>query len=135
MRARNYYDHPSISDHWALVHEQMSRLGGLSEERPPVFKTPSKLGTHLSTHCSGDERQSRPCGQGIGSWQACLEFETITPKDLPFRAAMHVKSVKTSNVLSMVWCGSHERGERAQASSSSFDHGSKFRGQSPKALV
>ncbi|GFW92974.1 hypothetical protein TNCV_3759621 [Trichonephila clavipes] len=60
MRARNYYDHPSISDHWALVHEQMSRLGGLSEERPPVFKTPSKLGTHLSTHCSGDERQSRP---------------------------------------------------------------------------
>ncbi|GFW13005.1 uncharacterized protein TNCV_3329371 [Trichonephila clavipes] len=44
-----------------LVHEQMSRFGGLSEERPSVFKTPSKLGTHLSTQCSGDERQSRPC--------------------------------------------------------------------------
>ncbi|GFX85353.1 retrovirus-related Pol polyprotein from transposon opus [Trichonephila clavipes] len=42
------------------VHEQMSRFGGLSEERPSVFKTPSKLGTHLSTQCSGDERQSRP---------------------------------------------------------------------------
>ncbi|GFV98850.1 uncharacterized protein TNCV_2913671 [Trichonephila clavipes] len=39
----------------------MSRFGGLSEERPSVFKTPSKLGTHLSTQCSGDERQSRPC--------------------------------------------------------------------------
>ncbi|GFW17961.1 DUF4817 domain-containing protein [Trichonephila clavipes] len=33
----------------------MSRFGGLSEERPLVFKTPSKLGTHLSTQCSGDE--------------------------------------------------------------------------------
>ncbi|GFY09863.1 putative mariner transposase [Trichonephila clavipes] len=43
------------------VHEQMSRFGGLSEERPSVFKTPSKLGTHLSTQCSGDERQSGPC--------------------------------------------------------------------------
>ncbi|GFT36395.1 hypothetical protein TNCV_4271631 [Trichonephila clavipes] len=38
----------------------MSRFGGLSEERPSVFKT-RKLGTHLSTQCSGDERQSRPC--------------------------------------------------------------------------
>ncbi|GFX54848.1 uncharacterized protein TNCV_3317651 [Trichonephila clavipes] len=43
------------------VHEQMSRFGGLSEERPSVFKTRSKLGTHLSTQCSGDEKQSRPC--------------------------------------------------------------------------
>ncbi|GFW45945.1 hypothetical protein TNCV_4496641 [Trichonephila clavipes] len=43
------------------VHEQMSRFGGLSEERPSVFKTRSKLGTHLSTQCTGDERQSRPC--------------------------------------------------------------------------
>ncbi|GFW77940.1 transposon Tf2-11 polyprotein [Trichonephila clavipes] len=34
----------------------MSRFGGLSEERPSVFKTPNKLGTHLSTQCSGDER-------------------------------------------------------------------------------
>ncbi|GFT83728.1 transposon Ty3-I Gag-Pol polyprotein [Trichonephila clavipes] len=41
------------------VHEQMSRFGGLSEERSSVFKTPSKLGTHLSTQCRGDERQSR----------------------------------------------------------------------------
>ncbi|GFV08085.1 HTH_Tnp_Tc3_2 domain-containing protein [Trichonephila clavipes] len=31
----------------------MSRFGGLSEERPSVFKTRSKLGTHLSTQCSG----------------------------------------------------------------------------------
>ncbi|GFU08300.1 transposable element Tcb1 transposase [Trichonephila clavipes] len=45
----------------AEVHEQMSRFGGLSEQRPSVIKTRSKLGTHLSTQCSGDERQSRPC--------------------------------------------------------------------------
>ncbi|GFU46446.1 uncharacterized protein TNCV_1280911 [Trichonephila clavipes] len=31
----------------------MSRFGGQSEERPSAFKTPSRLGTHLSTQCSG----------------------------------------------------------------------------------
>ncbi|GFW14672.1 hypothetical protein TNCV_1561351 [Trichonephila clavipes] len=31
----------------------MSLSGGLSEERPSVFKTRSKLGTHLSTQYSG----------------------------------------------------------------------------------
>ncbi|GFX71888.1 hypothetical protein TNCV_1443111 [Trichonephila clavipes] len=39
----------------------MSQFGVLSEEKPSVLKTLSKLGTHLSTQCSGDERQSRPC--------------------------------------------------------------------------
>ncbi|GFV46665.1 hypothetical protein TNCV_1401281 [Trichonephila clavipes] len=48
----------------------MSRFGGLSEERPSVFKTRSKLGTHLSTQCSGDERQSRPCA-AVNRTQTC----------------------------------------------------------------
>ncbi|GFX14774.1 hypothetical protein TNCV_1485171 [Trichonephila clavipes] len=39
----------------------MSRLGGQSEAGPSVFKPTSKFGTHLSTHCSRDERLSRPC--------------------------------------------------------------------------
>ncbi|GFW88757.1 uncharacterized protein TNCV_4972501 [Trichonephila clavipes] len=39
----------------------MSRSGGQSEARPPMFKSPSKLGTHLSTHCNGDESLSRSC--------------------------------------------------------------------------
>ncbi|GFU54050.1 hypothetical protein TNCV_3313231 [Trichonephila clavipes] len=39
---------------------KVGRFGGLSDERPSVFKTQSKLVTHLSTQCSGDERQSRP---------------------------------------------------------------------------
>ncbi|GFU59723.1 hypothetical protein TNCV_3186791 [Trichonephila clavipes] len=38
----------------------MSRSSGQSEARPPVFKSPTKLGIHLSTHCSRDERLSRP---------------------------------------------------------------------------
>ncbi|GFU70593.1 uncharacterized protein TNCV_2971531 [Trichonephila clavipes] len=32
------------------VHDQMSRSGGQSEARSPVFKSSGKLGTHLSTH-------------------------------------------------------------------------------------
>ncbi|GFV31208.1 hypothetical protein TNCV_4315331 [Trichonephila clavipes] len=59
----------------------MSRFGGLSEERPSVFKTRSKLGTHLSTQCSGDEGQSRPCAAHVE-----LIFLTaallLTPADL-----------------------------------------------------
>ncbi|GFW93206.1 uncharacterized protein TNCV_3333661 [Trichonephila clavipes] len=43
------------------VHEQRSRSVCQSELRPPVFKSRSKLGTHVSTHCSRDERLSRPC--------------------------------------------------------------------------
>ncbi|GFX85842.1 hypothetical protein TNCV_2472441 [Trichonephila clavipes] len=36
----------------------MSRFGGVSEERPLVFKTRYKLGTHLSTQCSRDEKEN-----------------------------------------------------------------------------
>ncbi|GFT01959.1 hypothetical protein TNCV_2672981 [Trichonephila clavipes] len=49
----------------------MSRFGGLSEERPSVFKTRSKLGTHLSNQCRGDERQSRPCAASLIEPQTC----------------------------------------------------------------
>ncbi|GFW17746.1 uncharacterized protein TNCV_2653031 [Trichonephila clavipes] len=45
----------------AEVHEQMSQSGGQSEARPPVFKSPSKLGFLLSTHCSREERLCPPC--------------------------------------------------------------------------
>ncbi|GFW27154.1 ATP-grasp domain-containing protein [Trichonephila clavipes] len=36
----------------------------------------------------------------------CHEFEPITAKDPPCGAAMHVKSVESSNIIPMVWCGS-----------------------------
>ncbi|GFV25673.1 hypothetical protein TNCV_3851571 [Trichonephila clavipes] len=42
----------------------MSRSGGQSEARPPVFKSPRKLGTHLSTHCRRDESYTRAFGDG-----------------------------------------------------------------------
>ncbi|GFS81756.1 uncharacterized protein TNCV_2706941 [Trichonephila clavipes] len=45
----------------AEVHEQMSRSGGQSEARSAKFKSPRNLGTHLSTHCSRDERLSQSC--------------------------------------------------------------------------
>ncbi|GFX78790.1 hypothetical protein TNCV_1919231 [Trichonephila clavipes] len=44
----------------------MSRSDGQSEARPPLFESPSKLGTHLSTHCNRDLAQpvnrTRTCG-------------------------------------------------------------------------
>ncbi|GFW64839.1 peptidyl-prolyl cis-trans isomerase FKBP4 [Trichonephila clavipes] len=39
----------------------MFASGDKPEARPPVFKSSSKLGTHLSTHYCRDERLSRPC--------------------------------------------------------------------------
>ncbi|GFS62231.1 hypothetical protein TNCV_477481 [Trichonephila clavipes] len=46
----------------AEEHEQMSQTCGQSEARTAVLKSPKQaFGTHLSTHCSRDERLSRPC--------------------------------------------------------------------------
>ncbi|GFT19438.1 putative RNA-directed DNA polymerase from transposon BS [Trichonephila clavipes] len=56
MRVRDYCAHPSICDQRELLK---SRSGGQSEVRPSVFKSPSKLSTHLSTRCSRDERLRR----------------------------------------------------------------------------
>ncbi|GFV55767.1 hypothetical protein TNCV_167531 [Trichonephila clavipes] len=42
-------------------------------------------------------------GQGIGSWLVYHEFEPCTTKDPPYREAMRVKSVESSNVLLLVW--------------------------------
>ncbi|GFT88858.1 hypothetical protein TNCV_906721 [Trichonephila clavipes] len=33
-------------------------------------------------------------GQGVGSWQACHEFEPSTAEDPPCRRAMHVKYIE-----------------------------------------
>ncbi|GFU76181.1 hypothetical protein TNCV_550381, partial [Trichonephila clavipes] len=46
-----------------------------------------------------------PSDKGIGSWQAGHEFQPSTTKDPPCWGAMHVKSVESSNVLQLVWCG------------------------------
>ncbi|GFV42813.1 hypothetical protein TNCV_841671 [Trichonephila clavipes] len=72
MKARNYCAHHNTRDHWTLrCMNRCPDLGGLSEERPSVFKTRSKLGTHLSTQCGGDERQIRPLRSPLIESQTC----------------------------------------------------------------
>ncbi|GFU85813.1 hypothetical protein TNCV_2036441 [Trichonephila clavipes] len=65
-----------------------------------------------------------------GQGPACHEFKPSTAKDPQCRKAMHEKSVESSNVLPLVWCGSWER----EVSSTSLDHSLKLRGPSSKAL-
>ncbi|GFV47371.1 hypothetical protein TNCV_4830271 [Trichonephila clavipes] len=54
----------------------MSQSGGQSEVGPPVLKFPSKLGTHLSTHCSRNERLNQPCP----SWTCGAEARYATTR-------------------------------------------------------
>ncbi|GFX53597.1 hypothetical protein TNCV_2327121 [Trichonephila clavipes] len=42
----------------------------------------------------------------MDSWLDCHEFEPSTTEDPPDRGSMHIKSVESSNVLPLVWCGS-----------------------------
>ncbi|GFW83055.1 uncharacterized protein TNCV_4604821 [Trichonephila clavipes] len=46
------------------------------------------------------------------SWTACHEFDPSAAEDPPCREAMHVKSVESSNVLPLVWCGAVEFGKK-----------------------
>ncbi|GFT58713.1 hypothetical protein TNCV_1360771 [Trichonephila clavipes] len=57
MRARNYYAHLNIRDQALRYMIKFADLV-VCLKRPSVFKTRNKLGTHLSSQCSGDERQS-----------------------------------------------------------------------------
>ncbi|GFT47422.1 hypothetical protein TNCV_3749791 [Trichonephila clavipes] len=52
----------------------MSRSVGQSEARPPIFKFPSKFGTHLSTHFSRDERL-----RGFGR---AVPYKTLEEKEV-----------------------------------------------------
>ncbi|GFT00822.1 hypothetical protein TNCV_3114831 [Trichonephila clavipes] len=54
--------HPSICNHWALRCESRCPDHVVSLKRDPQCLIPHQAwGTHLSTHCSKDERLSRPC--------------------------------------------------------------------------
>ncbi|GFT62523.1 uncharacterized protein TNCV_3580621 [Trichonephila clavipes] len=59
MRARAYCALPSIRDHWTL--RCMSRCPDQVVSLKLDPKSPSKLGTNLSPHCSRDGRLSRLC--------------------------------------------------------------------------
>ncbi|GFV39833.1 uncharacterized protein TNCV_4144701 [Trichonephila clavipes] len=92
----------------AEVHEQKFRSGGQSEARPPVFKSPSKLGTHLSTHCSRDERiaegRSSQVVQVSDLGWPCHEFEPSTTKD-PTRVGQRCTLNRSRAETSSHWCG------------------------------
>ncbi|GFU35430.1 hypothetical protein TNCV_3641231 [Trichonephila clavipes] len=69
-----------------------------------------KIGSHKCT-----TRFSSPCQKGTRKekfhllfvdYQRSQEFEPSTTKDPPCRGKMHVKSIKSSNVLLLEWCGS-----------------------------
>ncbi|GFT32165.1 hypothetical protein TNCV_428121 [Trichonephila clavipes] len=78
----------------------MSRFGGLSEERPSVFKTRSKLGTHLSTQCSGDERQSRPCEPQTCGVEALYTFtQSYSVKNKIYNAEKSVQSIFEASLV------------------------------------
>ncbi|GFS80916.1 hypothetical protein TNCV_126591 [Trichonephila clavipes] len=73
-------------------------------------------------------------GQGIESWLACLEFEPVPQKTrrVGQRCTLNLSRAE----MSSRWCGVVvRRGVPAQVSPSSFDHFSKLRGPSLKALV
>ncbi|GFS96039.1 hypothetical protein TNCV_4278121 [Trichonephila clavipes] len=59
-------------------YKQMSRSGGQSEARFPVFKSLSKLGTHLSIHCSLIYHTLVGCLNGR-KVQFCKDYWIATP--------------------------------------------------------
>ncbi|GFU08786.1 hypothetical protein TNCV_991311 [Trichonephila clavipes] len=74
-------------------------------------------------------------GQGIQSWLACLEFEPSATKKT-HRVGQRCMLNLSRAEMSCRWCGVVvRRGVPAQVSPSSFDHFSKLRGPSLKALV
>ncbi|GFS70894.1 hypothetical protein TNCV_2719761 [Trichonephila clavipes] len=62
MRARNYCAHHNTRYHWTLrcMNRCPDLVVCLNRDLLSAWRPGSKLGTHLSTQCSGDERQSRP---------------------------------------------------------------------------
>ncbi|GFT28070.1 hypothetical protein TNCV_644581 [Trichonephila clavipes] len=57
---------------------------GQAEVRPPVLKSPSKLGTHLLTHCRRDERLSLPSQPGNRSRACGVKARYTTTRPLGF---------------------------------------------------
>ncbi|GFW93125.1 hypothetical protein TNCV_3888661 [Trichonephila clavipes] len=74
----------------------MSRSGGNSEARPPVFKSPNKLGTHLSTHCSWNERETHKdsVGMSLHIQEANMDDITQTKTHTERAAASYITTEK-----------------------------------------
>ncbi|GFX99287.1 hypothetical protein TNCV_2494681 [Trichonephila clavipes] len=70
----------------------MSQSHDQSEASPPVFKSTSKLGTHVSTNCIRDESLSRPCP---------ARDTTADPPCRGVRCTLSLSRAQTSSR----WCG------------------------------
>ncbi|GFV50936.1 hypothetical protein TNCV_301971, partial [Trichonephila clavipes] len=67
---------------------------------PQLLYTVDLLRIRIRTELSGrGSRVVKVSDRGL----PCHEFEPSTTKDPPSRAAMHAKSVESSNVLPLVW--------------------------------
>ncbi|GFV50534.1 hypothetical protein TNCV_2097121 [Trichonephila clavipes] len=74
-------------------------------------------------------RRAKPSGQSNGLVIGCHEFEPSTAKDPPCTLNMPMLKRPPIGVMRKLGASSH-----SQVSSSSLDHGSKFRGPSSKAF-
>ncbi|GFU54311.1 hypothetical protein TNCV_576871 [Trichonephila clavipes] len=107
----NVYPFPVPS--WDVKEKERGGVGGINL----VYGRREKKNVIVCGGCG-----SRAVKVSDRDWH-CHEFEPSTTKDPPCRAAMHVKSVESSNVFR--WCGSQERRVLAQVSFTSLDHSSK----------
>ncbi|GFU65544.1 hypothetical protein TNCV_634671 [Trichonephila clavipes] len=67
-------------------------------------------------------RSSRVAKVSDRGWP-CHEFEPSTTKDSPCGGEMHVKSVESSNVLPLVWCGTEKKGRPFKMAAVSQNNG------------
>ncbi|GFT60878.1 hypothetical protein TNCV_3616041 [Trichonephila clavipes] len=84
----------------------MSRSGGQFEARPPVFKSPRKLGTHLSTHCMVSEADCYAVGHGL---KPRRRHEYVCKRVVPLRNGGTLNSRRAASPLIEV--GGREREE------------------------
>ncbi|GFV19138.1 hypothetical protein TNCV_3223561 [Trichonephila clavipes] len=75
--------------------------------RSPIRKPLIKLILHAAIVFIKDHIRTTRSGRGslvvkvTDSWPACHQFQPSTAEDPPCRGAMHVKSVKSSNILNI----------------------------------
>ncbi|GFV80904.1 hypothetical protein TNCV_3517711 [Trichonephila clavipes] len=74
-----------------------------SKRKRDICISDRRIILHLSKRAGGHDSQGVKVSDR--GWP-CNESEPSTTKDSPNREPMHVKSVASSNVLPLVWCGS-----------------------------
>ncbi|GFW27927.1 hypothetical protein TNCV_768071 [Trichonephila clavipes] len=81
------------------------QVSSSSLERGSKLLVQSPVTLELLSRATFCGRSSRVVKVLDSGWP-CHEFEPSTTKDPPFSRAMHAKSVGSSNVLPLAWCGS-----------------------------